>query len=244
MEGLQPHPNLEILEMSDYRGSKLPCWMSNDFMLMWKVRILRLYGCNKCIKLPFLGKLPLLEELVIMNIHQVKCIGSEFYGIGTQDFLGISENENENDNDNDATTSNNKRGSSGGKLTLFPSLIALYLGGMKELEEWELPFERSDVVQLMLRLHTLRIIWAPKLKALPALGRLESLEYLFSVKHIGLELFGISDDDIIGTSRVGESLPMIVFPKLKTLDFRIMGEWEMIVRRGDEQNVSFILPWN
>ncbi|KAF6140545.1 hypothetical protein GIB67_035572 [Kingdonia uniflora] len=71
------------------------------------------------------------------------------------------------------------------------------------LEEWVLPFERSDTLQIMSRLRILTISWATKLKVLPALGRLESLEVLFisssldSVKRIGPEFFGISYDDVM-----------------------------------------------
>ncbi|KAF6139747.1 hypothetical protein GIB67_004927 [Kingdonia uniflora] len=125
---------------------------------------------------------------------------------------------------------------------------------MPELEEWVLPFESSDTLHIMPRLRILRIDWAPKLKVLSTLGRLESLEELtltslYSLKRIGPKFFGISEDDDVmkgasGSSRGGESLPIIVFPKLKRLEFRNMyelEEWKMMMPSWRE-DVSFIMP--
>ncbi|KAF6138218.1 hypothetical protein GIB67_011058 [Kingdonia uniflora] len=151
--------------------------------------------------------------------------------------------------DNNATSSINR-----GQLIVFPSLIHLELNGMDKLEEWVLPFERSDTLQIMPRLRKLQIWWAYKLKVLPALGRLESLEELtisgsYSVKPIGPEFFGISEDDDVmkgasGSSRRRESLRIIVFPKLKKLQLFHMTEWEewemMMPSWGED--VSFIMP--
>ncbi|KAF6172712.1 hypothetical protein GIB67_010999 [Kingdonia uniflora] len=181
-----------------------------------------------------MGRLPVLEVLKIQRMKSVRRLGL--------DFLGISDIEEE---DNNATSSINR-----GQLIAFPSLIKLELRLMYGLEEWVLPFERSDKLQIIPRLRILQIEWAPKLKVLPALGRLESLEeltirQLYSVKRIGPEFFGISNDVmkklklmIVG----GESLPIIVFPKLKKLKFDFMfelEEWEMPSWRED---VSFIMP--
>ncbi|KAF6154309.1 hypothetical protein GIB67_026765 [Kingdonia uniflora] len=120
---------------------------------------------------------------------------------------------------------------------------------MNELEEWVLPFERSDTLQIMPRLRILEICWAPKLKVLPALGRLESLEELtirelHSLKRIGPEFFGISDDDVVMKGTSGESVPIIVFPKLKKLEFWVISEleeWEILMPSWRE-DVSFIMP--
>ncbi|KAF6141784.1 hypothetical protein GIB67_027962, partial [Kingdonia uniflora] len=147
------------------------------------------------------------------------------------------------------------RGSGGGQLIAFPSLIELEFVGMEELEEWVLPFERSDdTLQIMPRLQILDIWSAPKLKALPAVWKLESLEELRisgldSLKRIGPEFFGILDDDdvIKGTSvssRGGESVPIIVFPKLKKLKFSWMTEWEEweMMMPSWREDISFVMP--
>ncbi|KAF6159032.1 hypothetical protein GIB67_022187 [Kingdonia uniflora] len=232
LEGLQPHPNLEKLKINQYPGSKLPSWM----ILFSELRVLELKYLTQCTTLLSLGRLPLLEVLRIDGMISVRRLGL--------DFLGISDIEEEND---DATSSINKE-----KLVVFPNLIKLHIMEMSELEEWVLPFERSDdTLQIMPRLQILDIWSSPKLKALPALGRLESLEELDisgldSLQRIGPEFFGISEDDVTrcGSSRGGESVPIIVFPKLKTLDFSFISEleeWEMMMPSWRE-DVSFIMP--
>ncbi|KAF6172714.1 hypothetical protein GIB67_011001 [Kingdonia uniflora] len=188
LEGLQPHPNLEELKINQYPGSKLPSWMMSDLAPMYsKLRTLELMNLTQCTSttLPSLGRLPMLEVLKIEGMKSVRRLGL--------DFLGISDIEEEEDNN--ATSSINS-----GQLIAFPSLIQLELSSMGELEEWVLPFERSDTLQIMPRLRILTIYYAPKLKMLPALGRLESLEALsigglHLVKRIGPEFFGISEDD-------------------------------------------------
>ncbi|KAF6159030.1 hypothetical protein GIB67_022185 [Kingdonia uniflora] len=161
LEGLQPDQNLEELKINGYPGSKLPSWMMSDLALFSKLRTLELLYLNQCTKLPSLGKLPFLEVLNIQRMKSVRRLGL--------DFLGISDIEEEDIN----ASSINRR-----QLIVFPKLIKLELGWMSELEEWVLPFERRDTLQIMPRLRSLTIGWAPKLKVLPALGRLESLEEL------------------------------------------------------------------
>ncbi|KAF6141724.1 hypothetical protein GIB67_027902 [Kingdonia uniflora] len=201
---------------------------------MPRLRKLQIYSAFKLKVLPALGRLESLEELTISGLHSLKRIGPEFFGI-SEDVIN--------------------RGSGGGQLIAFPSLIHLELLGMFELEEWVLPFERSDdTLQIMPRLQILDIWSAPKLKALPAVWKLESLEELLisgldSLKRIGPEFFGILDDDDVikgtsGSSRSGESVPIIVFPKLKKLKFSWMTEWEEweMMMPSWREDVSFIMP--
>ncbi|KAF6138224.1 hypothetical protein GIB67_011064 [Kingdonia uniflora] len=233
LEGLQPHPNLEELKINGYPGSKLPSWM----ILFSKLRTLELMDLSQCTTLPSLGRLPLLEVLKIEGMISVRRLGL--------DFLGISDIEEEDD---DATSSINRE-----KLVVFPKLIHLELKGMIMLEEWVLPFERSDKLQIMPRLRKLHIGRSYILKVLPALGRLESLEELtidglHSLKRIGPEFFGISDEDIVkGTSGSSstESVPIIVFPKLKKLKFSWMKEWEEweMMMPSWREDVSFVMPY-
>ncbi|KAF6141731.1 hypothetical protein GIB67_027909 [Kingdonia uniflora] len=208
LEGLQPHPNLEELKINGFPGSKLPSWM----ILFSKLCTLELINLTRCTQLPSLGKLPFLEVLKISGMDSVRRLGL--------DFLGISDIEEE---DNDATTSIGR-----GQLIAFPSLIKLELQLMLGLMEWVLPFERSDTLQIMPRLRILQIEWGPKLKVLPALGRLESLEELtisgmHSLKRIGPEFFGISEDVINRGSGGGQ---LIAFPSLIKLELLGMFELE------------------
>ncbi|KAF6141732.1 hypothetical protein GIB67_027910 [Kingdonia uniflora] len=215
LEGLQPHTNLEELKINGYPGFKLPSWM----ILFSKLRTLELMDLSQCTTLPSLGRLPLLEVLKIGGMKSVRRLGL--------DFLGISDIE-------DATTSIGR-----GQLIAFPSLVELELHGMSELEEWVLPFERSDILQIMPRLRKLYISNAPNLKALPALGILESLEELYislliSVKRIGPEFFVISEDVI---SRCICSEKLVVFPNLIQLELNLMWklkEWVLPFERSDD----------
>ncbi|KAF6169340.1 hypothetical protein GIB67_028760 [Kingdonia uniflora] len=218
LEGLQPHPKLEELKINGYPGSMLPSWM----ILFSELRVLELINLTRCTTLPSLGRLPLLEVLRIEGMISL------FYK-------------------NEPNTCKFLQ-----KLVVFPNLIKLHIMEMSALEEWVLPFERSDdTLQIMPRLRKLTIARAYKLKVLPALGRLESLEELsicglYSLKRIGPEFFGISEDDVTrcGSSRGGESVPIIVFPKLKILDFSFISEleeWEMMMPSWRE-DVSFIMP--
>ncbi|XP_031269824.1 putative disease resistance protein RGA3 [Pistacia vera] len=69
LEALQPHPNLEKLEMEMYRGSTFhPNWV----MSLTRLRELRLYSCTNCMHLSPLGKLSSLESLKIHGRMSVK----------------------------------------------------------------------------------------------------------------------------------------------------------------------------
>ncbi|XP_050133850.1 putative disease resistance protein RGA3 isoform X2 [Malus sylvestris] len=80
LECLQPHSNLEALEIRKYRGTTIsPDWM----MSLTNLRRLVLYSCQYSEALPPLGKLPSLESLEICLMKSVKNVGLEFLGIGT-----------------------------------------------------------------------------------------------------------------------------------------------------------------
>ncbi|KAH7688783.1 P-loop containing nucleoside triphosphate hydrolase protein [Dioscorea alata] len=62
LEGLQPHPNLEELEIEGYIGSTTPSWLMT--LALQKLRELYLIKCRNWICLPAtLGLLPFLEKL-------------------------------------------------------------------------------------------------------------------------------------------------------------------------------------
>ncbi|XP_044497255.1 putative disease resistance protein RGA4 [Mangifera indica] len=70
LEALQPHPNLEELDVTGYRGST---FCSDWIMSLTRLRVLRLYSCKNCMHLSPLGKLPSLESLIIegMNVKKI-----------------------------------------------------------------------------------------------------------------------------------------------------------------------------
>ena len=79
LHSLQPHSNLEKLNILSYGGLAFPRWVS-DASLLSKVVELSLVDCKKCTSLPCLGQLPLLKRLRFKRMDGVKKVGAEFYG--------------------------------------------------------------------------------------------------------------------------------------------------------------------
>ncbi|XP_028755805.1 putative disease resistance RPP13-like protein 1 [Neltuma alba] len=72
---LQPHWDLEDLEIRNYRGTIFPDWLGSHCYL--NMTMLQLVGCKNCCMLPTLGRLPALKELRINGLNGVKIIGDE-----------------------------------------------------------------------------------------------------------------------------------------------------------------------
>lgn len=77
LESLQPNPQLQVLDLTGYGGSRFPSWMPNLHNL---VKLL-INDCS-CTKLPTLGKLPSLKELQLIELFNIESIGEEFFGYG------------------------------------------------------------------------------------------------------------------------------------------------------------------
>ncbi|KAM1551210.1 hypothetical protein FF1_043452 [Malus domestica] len=75
---LQPHTNLEELEVYSYGGLRFPGWLGDPYFS--KLSCIKLVDCKHCCLLPPLGQLPSLKELCVRGINNVVEIGSEFYG--------------------------------------------------------------------------------------------------------------------------------------------------------------------
>ncbi|KAJ3683528.1 hypothetical protein LUZ60_013755 [Juncus effusus] len=82
IENLRPHIHLEKLRISNYGGRRPPHWMTHFFLV--NMISLDLSRCFMLVSLPTLGKLPMLERLILRDIPQVKQIDSAFYGNGTE----------------------------------------------------------------------------------------------------------------------------------------------------------------
>ncbi|KAL4631975.1 hypothetical protein ACB092_04G018400 [Castanea dentata] len=123
LEGLQPHPNLKILEIENFNGEKFPLWLLESdnirggLLLFDHLLEIHLSYCRKCEKIPTLGHLPNLKVLKIQGMNNVRCIGTEFYS-----------------SYNGEGSSNSKGGS--GRTVLFQALEKLVLNGMRNLVEW------------------------------------------------------------------------------------------------------------
>ncbi|KAF4357162.1 hypothetical protein F8388_003309, partial [Cannabis sativa] len=77
LEALKPHPNLNLLTISQYHGVKFPSWITS----LINLKCLTLVGFDNCETLPPLGKLPCLESLQLSIMTSVKYVGTEFWGI-------------------------------------------------------------------------------------------------------------------------------------------------------------------
>uniref|UniRef100_A0A2N9HPM3 Rx N-terminal domain-containing protein n=1 Tax=Fagus sylvatica TaxID=28930 RepID=A0A2N9HPM3_FAGSY len=88
LDGLQPHLNLKVLCISNYRGSKFPTWIQ-DLLLQDLVEISLDY-CGRCELLPPLGKLRFLKVLAITGMGGVKYLGNEFHGDSAISFPSLT----------------------------------------------------------------------------------------------------------------------------------------------------------
>ncbi|KAJ0716534.1 putative P-loop containing nucleoside triphosphate hydrolase, leucine-rich repeat domain superfamily [Helianthus annuus] len=79
---LEPNRDrLKELAIVSYGGTELSNWVGDpSFHKLVNVSI---HGCRKCTSLPPFGQLPLLRELFIEGMDEVKFIGSEFIGTTT-----------------------------------------------------------------------------------------------------------------------------------------------------------------
>ncbi|KAF6138053.1 hypothetical protein GIB67_042958 [Kingdonia uniflora] len=112
LEGLQPHPNLEKVWITNFRGVKFPNWIVNNFKLPNLVEIY-LEECNRCEEVPMFGGLPSLK---LLHIHGMKAVRR----------LGM-------------LSETNDTYSTGKGLAVFPSLKELSISWISNLEEWEDP---------------------------------------------------------------------------------------------------------
>ncbi|KAI5435152.1 hypothetical protein KIW84_021831, partial [Lathyrus oleraceus] len=114
LEGLQPHTNLKSLKIHYYNGLCFPSWIQTLTSLV----SLELKGCNNCVQLSGLGKLPSLKQLQLYDMDNVKFV---------------------DDNDEDDDESHDSMG-----VKIFPSLEVLILYSLPRLERL-LKVERGEM---------------------------------------------------------------------------------------------------
>ncbi|XP_042022086.1 putative disease resistance protein RGA3 [Salvia splendens] len=73
LEGLEPHPNLECLQISGYKGRYAPVWMKK----MENLSQLNMRFCRNLSRLPLLGDLPRLKSLYLWGIDALEYIVDE-----------------------------------------------------------------------------------------------------------------------------------------------------------------------
>ncbi|KAL2944385.1 putative disease resistance RPP13-like protein 1 [Bienertia sinuspersici] len=77
---LQPPKSLKELRFYGYIGLAFPTWLGNSSFN--KMVVTKLIGCSRCKRLPPLGQLPSLKELVVENMSGITTVGLELYGAG------------------------------------------------------------------------------------------------------------------------------------------------------------------
>ncbi|XVE80911.1 hypothetical protein DITRI_Ditri15bG0019200 [Diplodiscus trichospermus] len=159
LEGLEPHSKLKSLTIKYYMGENLmPSWMvrkrasglSASFQLINLVE-LKLERCHNLQKVPTLGQYPNLKFLVIEGLHNLMCIGNEFY------------------------SNNYDSGDKNMPITLFLALEKFTLSFMKEVKEW---LDVETTVPMFPSLKELRIVHCYNLSSVPVMSRFSSLEIL------------------------------------------------------------------
>ncbi|KAG5071052.1 hypothetical protein AAZX31_03G034300 [Glycine max] len=74
---LQPHFNIELLQIKGYKGTRFPDWIGNSSYC--NMISLKLRDCDNCSMLPSLGQLPSLKVLEISRLNRLKTIDAGFY---------------------------------------------------------------------------------------------------------------------------------------------------------------------
>ncbi|XP_042020736.1 putative disease resistance protein RGA3 [Salvia splendens] len=141
VEALVPHRTLNILVLIQYKGSRLPHWMSSPLNFIKEICLGIL---SEVSSLPSMGKLPFLEILNIFSVEQLMFVGREFLGIesSSHDIVVVA----------------------------FPKLKKLGFFECSKWEEWEditEEEEESAAISIMPCLTRLSIIWCGSLKKLP-----------------------------------------------------------------------------
>ncbi|KAI3932100.1 hypothetical protein MKW92_032183 [Papaver armeniacum] len=196
---LWPHSNLKNLTISNYSGLEFPSWMGNKEALT-HLRCLQLNRCINCSELPALGLLPSLEVLHISELLNLKHIGVEIYG--------------------------------GGKCipqVVFPKLKILDINHALSLEVWEFGNEQVQVASIMPCVTSIDLKQCKTLKALPALGKLPSLQNLSiydsdQLVSIGHEFCGPEGSSSLSSLTAFPKLNILKFSCLRNLEVMNLGE--------------------
>ncbi|KAL8043292.1 hypothetical protein ABFX02_09G110800 [Erythranthe guttata] len=123
---LEPHPNLQNLEICNYYGLRLPGWIVSPLN---HLRSIRLSDFESMSSLPPLGKLPFLESV------DIRCMpGLQFLG---REFLGITTTKSGDNMDTEVSSSSSSGGTNNGGIIRFPKLKELQFYKCSNWKEWE-----------------------------------------------------------------------------------------------------------
>ncbi|XP_027170520.1 putative disease resistance protein RGA3 [Coffea eugenioides] len=172
IETMQPPPNLELLVLVGYPGTQLPSWLvtKSHANNLTKLSIARPHNISSLLAL---RKLSFLEELVLGEADELKCLGKEFFG--------VTKALHENSRDALDTLSDSESSFSA-EAVAFPNLRKLYFREFDNWTNWEDVSEDDEevAVSIMPCLEELKISQCYKLEALPhrILSKISSLKNL------------------------------------------------------------------
>ncbi|XP_074321759.1 putative disease resistance protein RGA3 [Silene latifolia] len=120
LEGLKPHKNLKKLDLSWYRGQKLPSWAIADSLCRTLPNLveIRLLHCGSCQQVPSFSQLPFLRCLRLVGLRRVEYIERSLLGIESPPLPSTE--------------------------SFFPSLQELELRAMANLKGW---WEETELIE-------------------------------------------------------------------------------------------------
>ncbi|XP_078158540.1 disease resistance protein RGA2-like [Carex rostrata] len=147
LTALKPCNKLKVLKIKEYRDDKFPIWM-NECQMLENLVELYIVECRRCINLPPLHRLPLLQILKIESMDYARhlCCGELMNVEGGDD-----------------------------APKTFPSLKSLSLIDMPNLDCWCEGDDGEKTSLIFPVLSELRIIYCPKLNAIPITPKLEEM---------------------------------------------------------------------
>ncbi|CDP19322.1 unnamed protein product [Coffea canephora] len=152
IETMQPPPNLKRLVLDGYPGAQLPSWLVTKSHANNLTRLI-IDGPRNISSLHALWKLSSLEELVLMEVEKLECLGKEFFGL-----------------------------SFSAEAVAFPNLRKLHFRQFQNWTNWEDLSEDDEevAVSIMPCLEELKISRCEKLETLPhcILRKISSLKIL------------------------------------------------------------------
>ncbi|XP_078158861.1 putative disease resistance protein RGA4 [Carex rostrata] len=147
LTALKPCNKLKVLKIEKYRGDKFPIWM-NEYQMLENLVELYIVECRRCINLPPLHRLPLLQILKIDHMDNLRhfCCGVLMNVEGGDD-----------------------------APKTFPSLKSLYLYNMPNLDCWCEGDVGENTSLIFPVLSELSITDCPKLNTIPITPKLEEM---------------------------------------------------------------------
>uniref|UniRef100_A0A2N9G8R2 NB-ARC domain-containing protein n=1 Tax=Fagus sylvatica TaxID=28930 RepID=A0A2N9G8R2_FAGSY len=193
LNALESPPNLKYLSIKWYKGTTMsPNWT----MSLTKLKILYLNEFKNLEHLPPLGKLPVLESLIIESFESLRKVGVEFLGIESQ-------NKKEHN------------------MQIFPNLKYLKFKDLEVWEEWigiggKREEEEDSNITIMPRLQRLVILDCPELNSLPDFLR------TIPLKELEINSFCRTKE---GQGRSGTRFPISQTSRLKRSMYKETFSW-------------------